>query len=136
MKKVNKNPVLAAKQRHEIKHMLLLKILSFIKLNFKYVFFTAALSILAIYIGEMLGRYIAYILWGQEMKKDVFEEYSILVDGLYKGQVSYIFEEMINALRNNNKVMLFTLDMERLMDYVLELNNKIQALELENRQCK
>ena len=70
------------------------------------------------------------------MKKDIFEEYSILVDGLYKGQVSYIFEEMINALRNNNKVMLFTLDMERLMDYVLELNNKIQALELENRQCK
>lgn len=70
------------------------------------------------------------------MKKDVFEEYSILVDGLYKGQVSYIFEEMINALKNNNKVMLFTLDMERLMDYVLELNNKIQALEFENRQCK
>lgn len=70
------------------------------------------------------------------MKKDVFEEYSILVDGLYKGQVSYIFEEMINALKNNNKVMLFTLDMERLMDYVLELNNKIQVLELENRQCK
>lgn len=68
------------------------------------------------------------------MKKDVFEEYSILVDGLYKGQVSYIFEEMINALKNNNKVMLFTLDMERLMDHVLELNNNIQALELEKKQ--
>ena len=64
MKNNKKNPVLVAKQRHEIKHMLLLKILSFIKLNFKYIFFTAALSILAIYIGEMLGKYIAYILWG------------------------------------------------------------------------
>lgn len=70
------------------------------------------------------------------MKKGVYDEYLVLVNGLYKGQVSYIFEEMINALKNNNKVMLFTLDMERLMDYVLELNNKIQALELENRQCK
>lgn len=70
------------------------------------------------------------------MKKDVYDEYLVLVNGLYKGQVSYIFEEMINALKNNNKVMLFTLDMERLMDHVLELNNKIQALELENRQCK
>ncbi|WP_329386018.1 hypothetical protein [Anaerofustis butyriciformans] len=68
------------------------------------------------------------------MKKDVYDEYLILVNGLYKGQVSYIFEEMINALKNNNKVMLFTLDMERLMDHVLELNNNIQALELEKKQ--
>lgn len=68
------------------------------------------------------------------MKKGVYDEYLILVNGLYKGQVSYIFEEMINALKNNNKVMLFTLDMERLMDYVLELNNNIQALELEKKQ--
>ncbi|MCO8194422.1 MULTISPECIES: hypothetical protein [Anaerofustis] len=68
------------------------------------------------------------------MKKDVYDEYLVLVNGLYKGQVSYIFEEMINALKNNNKVMLFTLDMERLMDHVLELNNNIQALELEKKQ--
>lgn len=68
------------------------------------------------------------------MKKGVYDEYLILVNGLYKGQVSYIFEEMINALKNNNKVMLFTLDMERLMDHVLELNNNIQALELEKKQ--
>lgn len=68
------------------------------------------------------------------MKKGVYDEYLILVNGLYKGQVSYIFEEMINALKNNNKVVLFTLDMERLMDHVLELNNNIQALELEKKQ--
>lgn len=68
------------------------------------------------------------------MKKGVYDEYLVLVNGLYKGQVSYIFEEMINALKNNNKVMLFTLDMERLMDHVLELNNNIQALELEKKQ--
>lgn len=68
------------------------------------------------------------------MKKDVYDEYLVLVNGLYKGQVSYIFEEMINALKNNNKVMLFALDMERLMDHVLELNNNIQALELEKKQ--
>lgn len=71
---------------------------------------------------------------GVKMKKDVYDEYLILVNGLYKGQVSYIFEEMINALKNNNKVMLFTLDMERIMDHVLELNNNIQALELEKKQ--
>lgn len=71
---------------------------------------------------------------GVKMKKGVYDEYLILVNGLYKGQVSYIFEEMINALKNNNKVMLFNLDMERLMDHVLELNNNIQALELEKKQ--
>ena len=71
---------------------------------------------------------------GVKMKKGVYDEYLVLVNGLYKGQVSYIFEEMINALKNNNKVMLFTLDMERLMDHVLELNNNIQALELEKKQ--
>lgn len=64
MKKVNKNPVLAAKQRHEIKHMLLLQILSFIKLNFKYIFFTALFSIISMCIAEIVGRYIAYIVWG------------------------------------------------------------------------
>lgn len=68
------------------------------------------------------------------MKKGVYDEYFTLVNGNYKGPVSYIFEEMINALKNNNKVMLFTLDMERLMDHVLELNNNIQALELEKKQ--
>ena len=64
MKKTNKNPVLAAKQRHEIKHMLLLQSLSFIKLNFKYIFFTALFSIISMCIAEIIGRYIAYIVWG------------------------------------------------------------------------
>ena len=68
------------------------------------------------------------------MEKEVYDEYWVLVNGLYKGQVSYLFEEMINALKNNNKVVLFNFDMERLMDHVLELNNNIQALELEKKQ--
>lgn len=64
MKKTNKNPVLAGKQRHEIKYMLLLQILSFVKLNFKYIFFTALFSIISMCIAEIVGRYIAYIVWG------------------------------------------------------------------------
>lgn len=64
MKNNKKNPVLAAKQRHEIKHMLLLQILSFIKLNFKYIFFTALISLAIIWIGEMTGKYIALLIWG------------------------------------------------------------------------
>lgn len=64
MKNNKKNPVLAGKQRHEIKHMLLLQILSFIKLNFKYIFFTALFSIISMCIAEIIGRYIAYIVWG------------------------------------------------------------------------
>ena len=64
MKCKNKNPVLAGKQRHEIKHMLLLQILSFVKLNFKYIFFTALFSIISMCIAEIIGRYIAYIVWG------------------------------------------------------------------------
>lgn len=66
------------------------------------------------------------------MEKEVYDEYLVLVNGLYKGQVSYIFEEMINALKNNNKVVLFNFDMERLLDYVIDLNERIQYLEIEN----
>lgn len=45
------------------------------------------------------------------MEKEVYDEYWVLVNGSYRGQVSYLFEEMINALKNNNKVVLFNFDM-------------------------
>ena len=59
MKKVNKNPVLAAKQRHEIKHMLLLQILSCLKENIN------ALNVFRIF--EIIGIIICWTLilkWG------------------------------------------------------------------------
>ena len=64
MENNKKNSTIAGKQNSGINNKYLLMILACLRENYKYIFFTAALSILAIYIGEMLGRYIAYIIWG------------------------------------------------------------------------
>lgn len=56
--------VLATKQRHGNNNRFLLQILAFLKLNFKYIFFTVIISLIAIWIGEMTGKYIALLIWG------------------------------------------------------------------------
>lgn len=63
MKKTNKNPVLAGKQRHGNNNRFLLQILAFLRENFKYIFFTVMVSIFAIWIGETAGKFIAYLIW-------------------------------------------------------------------------
>lgn len=55
-----KNPVLATKQRHEIKHMFLIQSLACIKLNFKYILGTFLIFIIFTYFAEWLGRWLAY----------------------------------------------------------------------------
>ena len=64
MENNKKNSTIAGKQNSGINNKFILQILSFIKLNFKYIFFTALFSIISMCIAEIVGRYIAYILWG------------------------------------------------------------------------
>lgn len=64
MNKYKKISVLATKQRHGNNNRFLLQILAFLRENFKYIFFTVMVSIFAIWIGEMSGKYIAWIIWG------------------------------------------------------------------------
>ena len=64
MNKYKKISVLATKQRHGNNNRFLLQILAFLKLNFKYIFFTVIFSLITIWIGEMSGKYIAWIIWG------------------------------------------------------------------------
>lgn len=65
-----------------------------------------------------------------ENKKKPFDNYKILVDGNYKNEISYLFDEMINGLNNGSLIKLTAFDMERLMDYVLKLNNDVEAEKL------
>lgn len=64
MENNKKNSTIAGKQNSGINNKFILQILSFIKLNFKYIFFTALFSIISMCIAEIIGRYIAYIVWG------------------------------------------------------------------------
>ena len=63
MEKTNKNPVLVTKQRHGISSINIIRILAFLREYFKYIFFTLMVSIFAIWIGEMSGKIIAYLIW-------------------------------------------------------------------------
>ena len=63
MKKANKNSLLATTQKQGIKNINIIKILACFKENFKYIFFTAFISLAAIYIAEISGRIIAYLIW-------------------------------------------------------------------------
>lgn len=63
MKNNKKNSMTATKQVHGINNIFLLQIISCLKLNFKYIFFTILFSILAIYIGETVGKFIACLIW-------------------------------------------------------------------------
>lgn len=63
MKKTNKNSTIAGKQNSGINNKFILQILSFVKLNFKYIFFTVMVSIFAIWVGETAGKFIAYLIW-------------------------------------------------------------------------
>lgn len=65
-----------------------------------------------------------------ENKKKPFDNYKILVDGNYKNEISYLFDEMINGLNNGSLIKLTAFDMERLMDYVIKLNNDVEAEKL------
>lgn len=64
MENNKKNSTIAGKQNSGISSINIIKILAFIKLNFKYIFFTALFSIISMCIAEIVGRYIAYIVWG------------------------------------------------------------------------
>lgn len=65
-----------------------------------------------------------------EDKNKPFDNYKILVDGNYKNEISYLFDEMINGLNNGSLIKLTAFDMERLMDYVIKLNNDVEAEKL------
>ena len=64
MKNNKKNSTIAGKQNSGINNKYLLMILACLRENYKYIFFAAVFSLIAIWIGEMTGRYIAYIVWG------------------------------------------------------------------------
>lgn len=58
-----KNSLLATKQRQGIKNIYIIKILAFLRENYKYIFFTVMVSIFAIWVGETVGKIIAYLIW-------------------------------------------------------------------------
>ena len=58
-----KNSVLAIKQKHGNNNRFILQILACLKLNFKYIFFTALISLAIIWLGETAGKFIAYLIW-------------------------------------------------------------------------
>lgn len=58
--KNKKNSVLATKQRYGIKNKTILKILACFKENYKYILITIIFSVIGMYIGEQLGRWLAY----------------------------------------------------------------------------
>lgn len=60
MKKTNKNSLLATTQRQGIKNTFILKILACFKENYKYILITIIFSVIGMYIGEQLGRWLAY----------------------------------------------------------------------------
>lgn len=63
MKINKKNPVLAITQRHGNNNRFILQILACLQENCKYIFFTILVSIISIYISEMIGKFIAYLIW-------------------------------------------------------------------------
>lgn len=63
MKYKNKNSTIAGKQNSGINNKYLLMILACIKENFKYIFFTVLISIVAMYTAQMFGKFIAYLIW-------------------------------------------------------------------------
>lgn len=63
MENNKKNSLLATTQKQGISNIFLLQIISCLKLNFKYIFFTILFSLLAIYIGETVGKFIACLIW-------------------------------------------------------------------------
>ncbi len=64
MKKANKNSIVARQQNNGINNINIIRILACLRENYKYIFFAAVFSIVVMRIGEMMGRYIAYIVWG------------------------------------------------------------------------
>lgn len=60
MKKTNKNSLLATTQRQGIKNKTILKILAFLIENVKYIVLGILIAIFSIWIGEVLGRWLAY----------------------------------------------------------------------------
>lgn len=59
----NKNSTIAGKQNSGINNKYLLMILACIKENYKYIFFTALISLAIIWIGETAGKFIACLIW-------------------------------------------------------------------------
>lgn len=64
MKYKNKNSTIAGQQNSGINNIYILKILACLQENCKYIFFTILVSIISIYISEMIGKFIAYLIWG------------------------------------------------------------------------
>ena len=55
-----KNSLLATTQRQGIKNKTILKILACFKENYKYILITIIFSVIGMYIGEQLGRWLTY----------------------------------------------------------------------------
>ncbi|WP_290776107.1 hypothetical protein [Anaerofustis sp.] len=56
----NKNSTIARQQKSGIKNKTILKILACFKENYKYILITIIFSVIGMYIGEQLGRWLAY----------------------------------------------------------------------------
>lgn len=63
MKYKNKNSTIARQQNSGINNIHILKILACLQENCKYIFFTVLISIISIHIAEILGKFIAYLIW-------------------------------------------------------------------------